>query len=217
MLTNVAQFTMCLSNQTSAIDSPTANMKVWSGKEIAPVKNLKSRRIFMQVGTADLTVGVNPMQQLRAQLSAFDDPAKVSFVVSDGAAHVFPTDFDGAGDNPCGESSSPWISNCHYDGAGAVLGWMYGKLKARNERSLTGTTVPFDQTGKYGTLGMDSTGYLYVPAACRHGSEVCKLHVALHGCQQSHSQIGSKFMDNTGYKKWAGKLPHASSSHGALE
>ncbi|UNI21300.1 hypothetical protein JDV02_007301 [Purpureocillium takamizusanense] len=204
-------FTMCVGNQTPSITIPTANMRAWSSsKAIASVENLASRRIFMQVGTADSTVGVNPMKQLRAQLSAFvDDPAhQVSFVTLDGAAHVFPTDFDGEGDNSCGESAEPWISNCRYDGAGAVLGWMYGgNLTARNEGSPTGTTVSFDQTGEFGARGLDSTGYLYVPSACQRGgsnnNQVCRLHVALHGCLQSHSQIGSKFMDNTGYKKWA--------------
>ncbi|KAJ6437302.1 gamma-thionin family domain-containing protein [Purpureocillium lavendulum] len=102
------------------------------------------------------------------------------------------------------ESSSPYISNCNYDGAGAVLSWMYGNMTARNDDSPKGATVSFDQTGTYGTAGMDRTGYLYVPAACKSGgSAVCKLHVALHGCLQSYSQIGSKYIDNTGFKKWA--------------
>jgi poly(3-hydroxybutyrate) depolymerase len=50
---------------------------------------------------------------------------------------------------------------------------------------------------------MDSTGYLYVPANCASGSTVCKLHVALHGCLQSYNNISDKFINNTGYNKWA--------------
>ena len=36
-------------------------MKFWSGKEIDSVDNLRHRKIFLQVGTADPTVGLSPM------------------------------------------------------------------------------------------------------------------------------------------------------------
>jgi hypothetical protein len=49
---------------------------------------------------------------------------------------------------------------------------------------------------------MAATGWVYVPANCAGGTQ-CKLHVALHGCQQSYSQIGDKFIKNTGYTRWA--------------
>jgi hypothetical protein len=102
-------------------------------------------------------------------------------------------------------STSPYISNCNYDGAGAVLQWMYGSLNARNTGTLTGSVVYFAQTGEYGAAGMDTSGYLYVPANCQSGSAVCKLHVALHGCLQSYSNIQMDFIQNTGYNMWAGK------------
>jgi hypothetical protein len=145
------------------------------------------------------------MNQLKAQLANFDDSSRVSFVTTVGAAHVFPTDFDGSGNNACGETRSPYISNCGYDGAGAVLKWMYGDLVPRNNGQLSGTLLSFSQTGTYGASGMDGTGYIYVPQACQGGSSVCKLHVALHGCAQSYGQIGAKFINNSGYNKWAGK------------
>lgn len=191
-------------NQNPSITTPTANMRSWSGNQIDLIDNLKSRKIYMQVGTSDTTVGPNPMNQLKLQLANFNTPANTAFVTTSGAAHTFPTDFDGTGDNACGSASSPYVSNCGYDGAGAVLKWMYGNLNARNSGQLSGTTVSFQQAGSYGAAGMDTTGYLYVPSTCQGGSTVCKLHVALHGCQQSYGQIGSKFIDNTGYNKWAG-------------
>lgn len=184
---------------------PTANMKSWSGTQIDSLDNLSSRRIFMQVGTADTTVGLNVMHQLDSQLSGFYNGANVQFVATIGAVHTFPTDFDGVGDNLCTESISPFISNCAYDGAGAVLQWLYGSLNPRNTGKLTGTVVTFDQTGAFGASGMDSTGYLYVPAACQSLATLCRLHVAIHGCLQSHSLIGTKYIDNTGYTMWAGE------------
>jgi hypothetical protein len=174
-------------------------MNSWSGNQINPVSNLKNRRIYMQVGSSDYTVGPNVMNQLKAQLANFDTSSNVAFITTSGASHTFPTDFSGSGDNPCGMSESPYVSNCNYDGAGAVLQWMYGTLNARNNGTLTGSVISFAQTGSYGASGMDITGYLYVPSACASGSTVCKLHVALHGCLQSYNSIGSKFIDNTGY------------------
>ena len=191
-------------NGHPSITQPTANMKAWSGNQIAPVSNLAQRKIYMQVGSADTTVGPNVMAQLKAQLATFSEPAMTTYVTTSGAAHTFPTDFDGAGDSTCGISMSPYVSNCQYDGAGAVLKWMYGDMKARNMGTATGSIVPYAQTGKFGAAGMDTTGYLYVPKACAAGaSGVCKLHVVMHGCLQSYSQIGNKFITNSGYTKWA--------------
>ena len=111
---------------------------------------------------------------------------------------------DGTGDNTCDISLSPYISNCNYDGAGSVLKWLYGDLQARNDGASTGNIVQYPQRGRYGAAGLDTTGYLYVPKTCAGSSAtVCKLHVAMHGCLQSYSQIGSKFITNTGYTKWA--------------
>ncbi|PKX89101.1 uncharacterized protein P174DRAFT_516263 [Aspergillus novofumigatus IBT 16806] len=199
----------CARNQYLHVQSeslhhhPTANMESWSGNQIDPISNLKSRRIYMQVGLADTTVGPNVMGRLKSQLSNFGTSSYMTYITTSGAGHTFPTDFDASGGNHCSDSSSPYISNCGYDGAGAVLQWMYGALNARNMGPLTGDVIPYSQTSSYGANGMATTGYLYVPAACKDRSTVCKLHVALHGCLQSYGQIGSKFINNTGYNKWA--------------
>ena len=134
-------------NEVPSITTPAANMKAWSGNQIDSVGNLDQRRIYMQVGSADITVGPNVMNQLKAQLSNFDDASNTTFITTSGAVHTFPTDFDGSGDNPCSESISPYISNCGYDGAGAVLQWLYGSLNPRNTGTLSGSVVSFGQTG----------------------------------------------------------------------
>lgn len=193
-----------MNNNNPSITGPTNNMRSWSGNQIDDVNNLKNRKIFLEVGNSDTTVGPNPMNALQSQLSTFATSSNVAYIKRNGQAHTFPTDFDGAGDNACGSTSSPFISNCQYDGAGAVLQWMYGNLQPRNNGALTGSTVSFDQTGSYGSAGMGAAGYLYVPKACQGGTTTCKLHVALHGCQQSYASIQSKYIDNTGYNKWAG-------------
>jgi poly(3-hydroxybutyrate) depolymerase len=197
-------YSTCMNNNTPPITNATNNMRTWSGSSIDSTANLANRKIYMQVGASDTTVGPNPMAQLKAQLANFYNSANVSYVTTSGAAHTFPTDFNGSGDNSCGIALSPYISNCGYDGAGAVLKWMYGSLNARNSGTLSGSVVSFDQTGSYGAAGMDTAGYLYVPRNCAPGgSTVCKLHVALHGCLQSHQNIGMQYINNTGYNMWA--------------
>lgn len=198
-------YTACMYNSTPAISTPVANMKSWSGNQIDSTSLLANRRIFLWVGSSDTTVGPNVENQLKSQLGNFATAGNVSYVVSSGAAHTFPTDFTASGDNSCSSAASPYISNCSYDGAGAALSWMYGTLSARNNGTLGGSVIPFDQTAFISPgHGLDTTGYLYVPAACAvGGSTVCKVHVALHGCLQSYSNVSMQFVNNTGYNKWA--------------
>lgn len=191
-------------NEIPSVDIPIANVKAWSGNEIADITNLMYRKVYLQTGSADAVIGSNVMGQLREQLQSFTDPDNVIYVTTNGAAHTFPADFDGQGDNPCDISESPYLSNCGYDGAGAVLHWLYGALKPRNTGSLSGRVIPFSQTGPYGAPGMDDIAYLYLPASCQNSSTACKLHAVLHGCTQGYSMIGDKFVNNTGYKLWAG-------------
>jgi hypothetical protein len=47
-------------------------MKAWSGNQIDAAGNIELRRVYMQVGSADTTVGPNVMSQFQAQLSNFD-------------------------------------------------------------------------------------------------------------------------------------------------
>lgn len=200
------KYTSCMYNGNPSITTPTANMKSWSGNQIASVADLKQRKVYMWTGTSDTTVGQNVMNQLKAQLANFDNSANISYVTTSGAVHTFPTDFNGSGDNSCSYSTSPYISNCNYDGAGAALEWIYGSLNARTTGTLSGSVLSFDQSASYGANGMDTTGYLYVPQSCASGATVCSLHVALHGCLQSYRSIGSQFIQNTGYNKWAGSV-----------
>ena len=199
-------YTACMYNGTPSISSPDANIKSWSGTSNEDsLSNLASRQIYLWTGSADTTVGPNVVAQLKSQLSSYYTAANFTEVTTSGAIHTFPTNFSGSGDNSCSSSVSPYISNCTYDGSGAVLQWMYGstKLNAPNTGTLGGTVVTFDQTKFLTGNGMDSIGYLYVPAACATGSTVCGVHLAVHGCLQGEKEIGMDYVNNTGYNKWA--------------
>ena len=106
------------------------------------------------------------------------------------------------GNNPCATSFTPYISNCSYDGAKAVLSQFYGTLQARNNAPAVANYREFNQREFTNNLGMADTGWVYVPATCAADAK-CKLHVALHGCTQDYATIGDKFVKNTGYTRWA--------------
>jgi hypothetical protein len=193
---------MCMNNLTPSITAPEANMTSWSGVQINSLANLPTRKLYGWYGGMDFTVGANPMNQMKAELQAKGvTVGNTSWNTLSSAGHTFPTNVAGSGDNACGSTSSPYVSNCGYDGAGAVLQWMYGTLNPP-AASLAGSLIAFDQTPFIGAgKGMDTTGYLYVPAACTTGP--CKLHVSLHGCLQSHANIGMTYVNNTQYNNWA--------------
>ncbi|KAL4819879.1 Alpha/Beta hydrolase protein [Aspergillus spinulosporus] len=201
----------CMNNNTPSIEIPIENIRLWSGKQIDNIANLKSRKVYLQVGERDEIIGPNVLSQLRIQLSNFLTEEYTTHVVSRGAGHTFPTALDSVVNNECGISKPPFISDCGYDGAGEVLEWLYGRdsLKPKNAGQLKGTLVEYEQSGEFGadasSRAMGERGYLYVPDNCRDGpgSTVCKLHVALHGCCQSYDLIGTHFVENTGYNQWA--------------
>jgi hypothetical protein len=70
------------------------------------------------------------------------------------AAHTQPTD-DPAMKNSCGVSSSPYLSNCQYDGAGAALQAILAGLKPRNDGALSGSLIEFSQVRGLGCEGWD--------------------------------------------------------------
>lgn len=201
-----SNYTACMYNATvsaSMLSTMQADLNNWSGTSIDNKSNVAAQKIYMFVGSSDYTVGPNPMNAARTQYTNNGVPAaNLEFVQRASTAHVFPTDFDSTGNNACSSSASPYISNCGYDGAKAALTKFYGTLAARNNSPAAANYIEFNQSAFTSNPGMAATGWLYVPASCASGTQ-CKLHVALHGCQQNVATIGDKFVKNTGYTRWA--------------
>ncbi|HJV70683.1 PHB depolymerase family esterase [Ideonella sp.] len=202
-----SNYTACMYNAsiTSAmLNTMQADLNNWSGTANDALANVASQKVFMFVGTSDYTVGPIPMNAVQTQYTNNGvSAANLSYVQRSGTAHVFPTDFDATGNNACSSSTSPYISNCGYDGAKAALTKFYGTLNARNNAPAAANYIEFDQTPfTAGNPGMAASGWAYVPSNCAGGAS-CRLHVALHGCQQNAATIGDKFVKNTGYSRWA--------------
>ncbi len=120
-----------------------------------------------------------------------------------GAGHSWVTD-DCC--QPCAANKSPYINDCDYDQAEAILSHIYGDLRPKSE-TLSGRFIEFAQSefvpdGKTAINGLRDTGQIYVPTACAEG-ETCSLHVVLHGCEQSTEVLGDTFFKKIGVNEWA--------------
>jgi poly(3-hydroxybutyrate) depolymerase len=200
-------YTACMYNasiSSSMLGAMQTDINNWSGTSIDNKSNVATQKVFMFVGTSDYTVGPNPMNAVQTQYTNNGVPAaNLTYTQLASTAHVFPTDFDSTGNNACSSSASPYISNCGYDGAKQMFTKFYGTLNARNNAPAAGNYIQFDQTPfTNGNPGMSPTGWVYVPSNCGSGAQ-CKVHVALHGCQQNYDTIGDKFIKNTGITRWA--------------
>ncbi|MEA2663865.1 MAG: hypothetical protein QOI11_809, partial [Candidatus Eremiobacteraeota bacterium] len=117
------------------------------------------------------------------------------------AAHGWESPY---GEVSCNIGTTPYMINCsNYDSEKTWLQLFYGTLAAKNTGTLGGSLIQFDQT-EFGSSAamMDSSGYVYVPAACAAG-QTCRLVLALHGCLQTQSSIGTKFITESGIDQWA--------------
>jgi hypothetical protein len=128
-------------SNSPSITKSISNTKLWSGNKIDDIQNLAKQKVYMISGTLDTTVGASVMNQLYKYYvtdGQFIPSSNVVFKNDLRAAHTFPTDFDSPGNNGCGSASSPYISNCAFDGAGAILNHIYGPLQPRNDGALRG-------------------------------------------------------------------------------
>ncbi len=169
---------------------------------IDPVDNLTNSKVYLFSGSIDSTVKQPVMNEAETYYKSFVNNANIFYKKNLAAEHAMVTDYFGSG---CSVKASPYINNCNFDLAGEMLKWIYGPLNAKNTGPLGGSFIEFNQTdfiANPASHGMANTGWLYVPASCA-ANQTCKVHVALHGCQQDPTKVQDKFYKNTGYNKWA--------------
>lgn len=172
---------------------------------IDPLENLKRARIYVFSGTKDTVVyqpAVDATVSLFKQLGV---PAKnLRYVNSTPSGHaLISPDFG----NGCATNETPYISKCivreaPYDQPGAILAQIYGELNPPAAQR-TGRLLAFDQREFAGAgTSMAEEGYVYVPQRCAQGV-ACRVHVAFHGCLQSHKFVRDDFYNRTSYNDWA--------------
>ncbi len=171
--------------------------------EIDPIADVTRDRLYLFTGTSDRTVVPSIVKHAAEFYAKLGVPAaNIELVSNYPAGHAFVTDNEG---NACDVSAKPYVVNCAYDQAGALLKQMYGDLQPRTE-AATGDFIDFDQrpfaANDMSGSGLAETGVVYVPKACREKSG-CRVHIAFHGCAQNRETVGNAFITESGFARWA--------------
>ena len=168
---------------------------------IDPVANLQTSKVYLFSGTLDSAVKTGVMDALKTYYNSFVPAANVVYKKDLAAEHAMVTDDYGSA---CSVKVAPYINDCNFDLAGAVLQQLYGALNARNNNTLpTGNFVEFNQSQFISNHGMATSGWVYIPQACQvGGGATCRLHVVLHGCKQNVNDVQQQYVRNTGYNRW---------------
>ncbi|MEC9367146.1 MAG: poly(3-hydroxybutyrate) depolymerase [Pseudomonadota bacterium] len=166
---------------------------------IGPIDALAGDKVYLFTGGKDSTVApalVRRARDLYLRLGVPD--ANIALVEKPEAGHAFITE---EGGGACGVSEPPFITDCDYDQAKAILGHIYGSLEGPAPPQ---PAVIFDQSpyAPGSGDGLASEGALVVPAACRQ-SPGCRIHVVFHGCRQGREFVGDAFITGSLYARWA--------------
>jgi hypothetical protein len=198
----------CMQNGLQAFGVPDPKMLAERATRLAehdridPIADVKTDRIYLFSGTNDTTVVPAIVAAARTFYEDIGVPAtNIEFVSTIPAAHAFVTDERGPA---CDHAGKPYIVDCDYDQAGALLKQIYGSLNAPAERP-TGDLIAFDQdtfTKGLPNHGLSDAGLVYVPQACNQTAG-CKVHIAYHGCGQNRTFVGDVFARDSGFARWA--------------
>ncbi len=164
--------------------------------EIDALEGLADDNVYLFSGNEDQTV-TRPVVEAAAEFlkEAGVKAGNLTLVEKEGG-HAFITEEGGAA---CGITAKPYVSDCDYDQARAILGWIYGPLKPRATGEPKGKFILFDQGGFAApSAGLADEGVVYVPQDCA-ATPGCRVHIALHGCEQSREAVGENFIGESGF------------------
>ncbi len=186
-------------------------------KQLAPIAGLNGDRVLIVHGALDGTVATSVAQanlDFYAALARLPQAQamQVRFDVERSFGHTFPTQDSGT---DCGSSLPPYLGKCGFDAAGEIMQALFtdaSQEPAPMPVAPGGELRPFNQDA-YLTEGVDaylaSTGYVYVPKACKDSSAQapgCGLLIALHGCEQNADKVGEAFVRDAGFNRWAEQM-----------
>lgn len=166
--------------------------------QIDATSHLAKSRVWLFSGTNDRTVLPSVVQALSQWYALYG--VQPAVVADRPAGHGMVTEAAGGA---CGETGPPYLNDCDYDAAGALLAHLLGRLQAA--APATAAIRQFGQDefaqGEARAIGLAASGYAYVPEACKAGG--CRVHVAFHGCRQNAEAVGDRFVREAGYNRWA--------------
>ena len=187
--------------------APDADKLAKRAKELAEdgkiddLSGLADDKVYLFSGNEDQTVVRSVVEAAKRFYAAAGVPEGSVTLVEKEGGHAFLTETEGTA---CGLSQDPYVSDCDYDQAKAILEWIYGVPLAEPSPSPTGKFITFDQSAfNHGIPnGLAAEGVVYVPEDCvSHPG--CRLHIALHGCDQSREKVGDAFIEKTGFARYA--------------
>jgi len=171
---------------------------------IGDMTDVTNDRVYLFAGSRDDVVRpaiVAAAAEFYRKLGVAD--VQLRHVTDVPAGHAFITEAKGG---ECHTSASPYIVDCDYDQAGSLLGHILGPLSTP-ATAASGDFRVFDQrpfTKGLRDHGMAQAGFVYIPKACAGADrEVCRVHVAFHGCAQNRAAVGDTFARDTGFARWA--------------
>ena len=188
-------------------NGPDAAKLVQSAREFAkqgqidPLAGLGKHKVYLFSGGNDATVTTKVVDQTLRFLQLAGVPAaNIQYVKTATAGHAIIT--DNASDSACEVSAPPFINNCGFDQAQAILQQIYGKLNPP-ATSLSGKIIRFNQREFIDSkrTSMSDDAFAYVPASCENNR--CKVHIALHGCRQGAAVLGDRFYATTEFNEVA--------------
>ncbi len=168
--------------------------------DIDALPGLADDKVYLFSGKDDATVSRDVVEAAKGFYEAAGVPqGRITFIEGKGG-HAFLTETEGIA---CGLSKEPFVSDCDYDQAKAILDWIYGPLVPPGA-SPAGAFITFDQTpftnGE--ATGLAKEGVVYVPPGCA-SNRGCRLHIVLHGCDQAREKVGDEFIRKSGYARLA--------------
>jgi len=164
---------------------------------------MREDRVWLLSGGEDDTVPRSVVDVLAQYYLSYMPSDQLRYEKLDGAGHAMITEDFG---NACGVSRAPFVSDCDFDAAGALLAHLLGPLAPRARAADPDALLAFSQEPFFDQddprASLDRRGHVYVPRVCRTGT-TCRVHVAFHGCQQYEALVGDAFYARAGYNRWA--------------
>jgi len=191
----------CMKDDWGAPDAGKRAKELAEDGKIDDLSGLADDKVYLFSGNEDQTVVRSVVEATKRFYEAAGVPDGSITLVEKEGGHAFLTETEGTA---CGLSKDPYVSDCDYDQAKAILEWIYGSPLADPSPSPKGKFITFDQSAFNNGVpnGLAAEGVVYLPQDCVDHTG-CRLHIALHGCDQARETVGDAFIEKSGFARYA--------------